>query len=78
MDPSWTPAQMQQAQRIVVERFAMNSVARHLASPMTVDEIETTVKRNRFDVGTGRVVDSRDIEPLRAVLPVSTHESTSR
>jgi uncharacterized linocin/CFP29 family protein len=48
---------MQDAQQIVVERFAMNSVAGHLASHVAVDDTETTVKRNRFDVGIGRVID---------------------
>jgi uncharacterized linocin/CFP29 family protein len=57
MDLAWSSAQMQEAQQIVVERFAMNSVAGHLAPHLIVDEIETTVKRNRFDVVTGRVID---------------------
>lgn len=57
MDLTWTTAQLQEAQQIVVERFAMNSVAGHLAPQLNVEEIETTVKRNRFDVSTGRVID---------------------
>jgi hypothetical protein len=62
MDLTWTPGQMQEAQRIVVERFAMNSVAGHLAPQLTVEETETTVKRNRFDVSTGRVVDRETLD----------------
>jgi uncharacterized linocin/CFP29 family protein len=62
MDLTWTAAQMQEAQRIVVERFAMNSVAGHLAPQLTVDGTETTVKRNRFDVSTGRVVDRETLD----------------
>jgi hypothetical protein len=57
MDLAWTADQFQDAQQMVVERFATSSVAGHLAAHVTVDEVETTVKRNRFDFGSGRVVD---------------------
>src|SRR5262245_62384482 len=62
MDLTWTNEQMQQAQQIVVDRFAMNSVAGHLAPHLMVDDTETTVKRNRFDIGVGRVVDRETLD----------------
>jgi hypothetical protein len=57
MDLNWTDAQMQLAQKTVIERFALNSVAGHLAPHSTVDDKETTVSRSRFDFGQAIVID---------------------
>ena len=40
-----------------MERFALNSVAGHLAPHSTVDEMETTVRRNRYDFNKAIVTD---------------------
>jgi Encapsulating protein for peroxidase len=56
-DVAWNDEQMSMAQQIVMERFAQNSVAGHLSPESTVDEMETTVRRNRFDFDEGIVVD---------------------
>jgi hypothetical protein len=48
---------MSMAQQIVMERFAQNSVAGHLAPHSAVDEMETTVRRNRFDFNDAIVID---------------------
>ena len=48
---------MKMAQQIVMERFAQNSVAEHLAPNSTVDDLETTVRRNRFDFEKAIVID---------------------
>jgi len=37
MDHNWTDEQKAKAQNIVMERFALNSVARHLAHPPTAE-----------------------------------------
>jgi hypothetical protein len=63
MELTWTNEQMSMARQIVMERFALNSVAGHLASHSMVDAMERTVKRNRFDFGNQIVVD-REILPL--------------
>jgi len=57
MDHNWTDEQMAKAQTIVMERFALNSVAGHLAPHSTIDDKETTVPRNRFDFDKSVVVD---------------------
>jgi hypothetical protein len=51
---------MAMAQRIVMERFAMDSVAGHLAPHSTVDEMETTIRRNRFDFNEA-IVNDREV-----------------
>jgi encapsulating protein for peroxidase len=57
MELSWSDERMSMAQKIVMERFALNSVAGHLAPHSTVDEMETTVRRNRFDFNEAIVID---------------------
>jgi hypothetical protein len=57
MELIWSDQQMRMAQRIVMECFAQNSVAGHLAPHSTVDDMETTVRRNRFDFNNAIVVD---------------------
>jgi hypothetical protein len=57
MDLKWNEEQMSMAQKIVMERFALNSVAEHLAHPSKVDDVETTVRRNRFDFNEAIVID---------------------
>jgi hypothetical protein len=57
MELSWSAEQMSMAQKIVMERFARNSVAGHLSPFSTVDDRETTVRRNRFDFTRSIVID---------------------
>jgi hypothetical protein len=57
MELTWSDERMSMAQKIVMERFALNSVAGHLAPHSTVDEMETTVRRNRFDFDDAIVID---------------------
>jgi uncharacterized linocin/CFP29 family protein len=57
MELTWSDERMAMAQKIVTERFAMDSVAGHLAPHWTVDEMETTVRRNRFDFNEATVND---------------------
>ena len=57
MERPWSGERMSMAKKIIMERFAQNSVAGHLAPHSTVDEIETTVRRNRFDFNKAIVVD---------------------
>ncbi|MFH0344547.1 MAG: encapsulin [Chromatiales bacterium] len=57
MEHNWTDEQMIKAQNIVMERFALNSVAGHLAPRSTVEEMATTVTRNRFDFAQAIVID---------------------
>jgi hypothetical protein len=57
MDLTWTSEHLSKAQQIVMERFALNSVAGHLAPHSTIDEMETTVRRNRFDFNDVIVID---------------------
>jgi len=57
MELTWSDERMSMAQKIVMERFALNSVAGHLAPHSTVDEMETTVRRNRFDFNEAIVID---------------------
>jgi len=57
MELTWSDECMTMAQRIVMERFAMDSVAGHLAPYSTVDEMETTIRRNRFDFNEAIVID---------------------
>jgi Encapsulating protein for peroxidase len=57
MELTWSMEQMSMAQKIVMERFALNSVAGHLALHSTVDDMETTVRRNRFDFNDAIVID---------------------
>jgi hypothetical protein len=57
MELTWSAEQMSMAQRIVMERFAVNSVAGHLSPHSTVDDRETTVNRNRFDFTQSIVID---------------------
>jgi uncharacterized linocin/CFP29 family protein len=53
----WTSELMDLARKIVVERFAQNSIAGHLAPPAVVTDDETTVLKNRFDFQNRIVVD---------------------
>jgi len=48
---------MKTAQQIVMERFVQNSVAEHLAPHSTVDDLETTVRSNRFNFEKEIVID---------------------
>jgi hypothetical protein len=57
MDLTWTSEHLSKAQQIVMERFALNSVAGHLATHSTIDDMETTVRRNRFDFNDVIVID---------------------
>jgi hypothetical protein len=57
MELTWTNEQMKMAQQIVMERFVQNSVAEHLAPHSTIDDLETTVRSNRFDFVNEVVVD---------------------
>jgi hypothetical protein len=57
MDLTWSQEQMSMAQKIVMERFALNSVAGRLAHHSEVDDKETTVRRNRFDFNQAIVID---------------------
>jgi len=57
MEITWSNEQMKMAQQIVMERFAQNSVAEHLAPNSMVDDLETTVRRNRFDFAKAIVID---------------------
>jgi hypothetical protein len=54
---TWDDEKMSMAQKIVMERFALNSIAGHLAPHSTVDDMETTVRRNRFDFAEAIVID---------------------
>ena len=53
----WSGERMAMAKKIIMLRFAQNSVAGHLAPHSTVDEMETTVRRNRYDFKREIVVD---------------------
>jgi Encapsulating protein for peroxidase len=57
MELAWSDERMTMAQKIVMERFALDSVAGHLAPHSTVDEMETTIRRNRFDFNEAIVID---------------------
>ena len=57
MELTWDKEEMSKAQKIIVERFAMNSVAGHLSLHSKVDEIDTTVRRSRFDFNDAIVID---------------------
>ena len=57
MDLNWSDDRMKMAQKIVLERFAQNSVAGHLAPHSTVDDTETTVRGNPFDFVQTIVID---------------------
>lgn len=57
MELTWNDERMSMAQRIIMERFAQNSVAEHLSPHSRVDDTETTVRRNRFDFGNAIVID---------------------
>ena len=57
MELTWSDDRMTMAQKIVMERFAQNSVAGHLAPHSTVDDTETTIRRNRFDFAQAIVID---------------------
>src|SRR2546425_6779047 len=62
MELTWSDERMSMAQKIVMERFALDSVAGHLAPHSTVDEMETTVRRNRFDFTNAIVIDREILE----------------
>lgn len=49
--------QMSKAQKLIMERFALNSVAGHLSLHSKVDDMETTVRRSRFDFDDAIVID---------------------
>ena len=49
MDMDWTPAMVNAAMTIAMQRFAANCVAGHMVSPTYVDSTARTVPRNRFD-----------------------------
>jgi Encapsulating protein for peroxidase len=57
MELTWDKEEMSKAQKIIVERFAMNSVAGHLSLHSRVDDIDTTVRRSRFDFNDAIVID---------------------
>ncbi len=57
MELTWDKEEMSKAQKIVMERFALNSVAGHLSLHSKVDDMETTVRRSRFDFNDAIVVD---------------------
>jgi uncharacterized linocin/CFP29 family protein len=57
MELTWDKEEMSKAQKIVMERFALNSVAGHLSLHSKVDDVETTVRRSRFDFKDAIVVD---------------------
>jgi hypothetical protein len=56
MELTWSKEQMEMAQQIVMERFAQNSVAGHLAQPSIIDDVETTARSNRFDFASATVI----------------------
>ena len=58
---TWDSDHMNLAMKIVMERFAMNSVAGHFAPPAMVDKMASTVPSNRFDFTERVVVDSETI-----------------
>jgi encapsulating protein for peroxidase len=57
MDLTWSAGQMSKAHRMVIERFALNSVAGHLSPHSMVEDRETTVRTNRFDFARSIVID---------------------
>ena len=57
MEFTLTNEQMSKAQKLIVERFALNSVAGHLSLHTQLDDRETTVRRSRFDFDNAIVVD---------------------
>ena len=57
MELTWSDERINKAQKIVTDRFALNSVAGHLAKHSKVDDMETTVGRNRFDFKEVVVID---------------------
>lgn len=61
MDMNWDSDHMNLAIKIVMERFAMNSVAGHFAPPSLVDKMASTVPSNRFDFTNRIVVDNETI-----------------
>lgn len=61
MDMNWDAEHMNLATKIVMERFAMNSVAGHFAPPSMVDKMASTVPSNRFDFENRVVVDNETI-----------------
>lgn len=62
MDVPWSDEQMMMAQKIVMERFAMNCVAGHLATAaMSEKEADTTVPLARFNFEEAIVVDRETI-----------------
>lgn len=61
MSMTWDSDHMNLAIKIVMERFAMNSVAGHFAPPSMVDKMASTVPSNRFDFTERVVVDNETI-----------------
>jgi len=57
MELTWDKEEMSKAQKIIMERFALNSVAGHLSLHSKVDDSETTVRRSRFDFEQAIVID---------------------
>jgi hypothetical protein len=66
---SWSEEQMQMATAAVVERFALNSVARQFVPETTVEATATSVPWGRFDFGQQMVVDG---ETLTLFEPYAT------
>ena len=58
---NWDADHMNLAMKIVMERFAMNSVAGHFVPPSMVDKMASTVPSNRFDFKGRVVVDNETI-----------------
>jgi hypothetical protein len=56
-DGPWNKEQMLMAQKIAIERFAMNSVAGHVAPITTVSALDTTVPRMRYMYNEALVID---------------------
>ena len=58
----WTEEQKEMARSAIMERFAINSVAKQFIPEETVDWTDTTVKWNRFDFERRMVIDRETIE----------------
>ncbi len=58
----WTNEQMEMARSAIMERFALNSVAKQFIPEVNIDWTETTVKWNRFDFQQRVVIDRETID----------------
>ena len=61
MNMIWDANHINLAMKIVMERFALNSVAGHFAPPIMEDKMATTALSNRFDFKNRIVVDGETI-----------------